>query len=92
MQSPFTQHARTRMQQRGITPAAVELLLDYGRQVHDHRGCRILCFDKRSRGRMARELGREIFRRVDRYLNAYAVVAEDDVVVTVGHRVARLPR
>ena len=28
MHSPLTEHARTRMQQRGITPAAFELLLD----------------------------------------------------------------
>jgi hypothetical protein len=84
--------ARTRMQQRGIKPAVVELLLDYGREAHDHRGCRVLCFDKRSRQRVARELGRELFRRVERYLDAYAVLAEDDAVVTVGHRVARLPR
>ena len=80
------------MQQRGIAPLAVELLLDYGREAHDHRGCRILCFDKRSRQRVARELGRDFFRRVERYLNAYAVLAEDDAVVTVGHRVTRLPR
>ena len=92
MQMPLTQHARTRMQQRGINPVAVELLLDYGREAHDHRGCRVLCFDKRSRRRVARELGQERFRRVERYLDAYAVLAEDDAVVTVGHRVTRLPR
>ena len=92
MQTPLTQHARTRMQQRGIHPVAVELLLDYGREAHDHRGCRVLCFDKRSRRRVARELGQERFRRVERYLDAYAVLAEDDAVVTVGHRVTRLPR
>lgn len=92
MHTPLTQHARTRMQQRGIAPAALALLLDYGREAHDHRGCRVLCFDKRSRRRVARELGRERYRRVERYLDAYAVIAEDDAVVTVGHRVARLPR
>ena len=92
MSSPLTQHARARMQQRGITPTALALLLDYGREAHDHRGCRILCFDKRSRRRAARELGREVVRRVERYFDAYVVVAEDDAVVTVGHRVGRLPR
>lgn len=92
MHTPLTQHARTRMQQRGITAVAIELLLDYGREAHDHRGCRVVCFDKRSRKRVARELGRELYRRVERYLDAYAVIAEGDAVVTVGHRVARLPR
>ena len=43
MQAPLTDHARIRMQQRGI-------------------------------------------RAVERYLDAYAVVASDGAVVTVGHR------
>ena len=92
MHTPLTQHARTRMQQRGIAAVAVDLLMDYGREAHDHRGCRILCFDKRSRRRVARELKAELFRRVERYLGTYAVLAEDGAVVTVGHRVTRLPR
>jgi len=92
MNSPLTEHARARMQQRGISPAALDLLLDYGREAHDHRGCRIVRFDKRSRRRVMRELGNELFRRFERYFDAYAVVAEDDAVVTVGHRVGRLPR
>ncbi len=87
MHSPLTEHARTRMQQRGIPPAALELLLDFGRETHDHRGCRIVRFDKRSRRLALLELGRERYRALERYLDAYAVVAEDDAVVTVGYRV-----
>jgi hypothetical protein len=79
------------MQQRGIRPTALDLLLDYGREAHDHRGCRIVRFDKRSRRRVLGELGRERFRQVERLLDAYAVVAVDDAVVTVGHRL-RSPR
>jgi len=74
------------MQQRGIPATALELLLDYGREVHDHRGCRIVRFDKRSRRRAARELGADRFRRIERHLGAYAVLGPDDAVVTVGHR------
>jgi hypothetical protein len=92
MLSSLTHHARARMQQRGISPAALELLLEYGREAHDHRGCRIVRFDKRSRRRVLRELGPERFRRVERHLGAYAVIAADDAVVTVGHRVGRLLR
>jgi hypothetical protein len=29
---------------------------------------------------------------MEQFLNTYAVLAEDGAVVTVGHRVARLPR
>ncbi len=84
--APLTAHARVRMQQRGIPPAALAALLDYGRESHDHRGCRIVAFDKRSRRRAARELGASAFRSIERFLGAYAVVAGDDAVVTVGHR------
>jgi len=86
MHSPLTAHARARMQQRGISPVALELLLDFGRETHDHRGCRIVRFDKRSRRRVMRALGPERYRQLERSFNAYAVVAADDAVVTVGQR------
>lgn len=89
MDSPLTVHARARMQQRGISPTAIELLLDFGRETHDHRGCRIVHFDKRSRRRVQRALGPERYRQLERYFNAYAVVAADDAIVTVGHRLHR---
>ena len=87
MLAPLTTHARVRMQQRGIPAAAVEVLLDFGAESHDHRnGCRIVRFDKRSRKRAARELGARLFRSVERWLDTYAVVGPDDAIVTVGHR------
>jgi hypothetical protein len=91
MHSPLTEHARARMQQRGISPTAVELLLDFGRETHDHRGCRIVRFDKRSRRRVQRVLGPERYRQLERCFNTFAVVAADDAVVTVGHRHRRAP-
>ena len=87
MQSPLTEHARIRMQQRGIPSAALEILLDFGREAHDHRrGCRVVFFDKRCRRKLAGMLGRKAVRSVERYLDAYAIVGPDDAVVTVGHR------
>ena len=86
MQAPLTEHARIRMQQRGIPRAALEILLDFGREAHDHRGCRVVLFDKRSRRHLANELGRDRIRSVERYLDAYAVVGSDDMIVTVGRR------
>lgn len=86
MLAPLTTHARIRMQQRGIPEAALELLLDFGREAHDHRGGRIVRFDKRSRRRIERVLGPSTLRVFERHLNAYAVVGADDAVVTVGHR------
>jgi len=89
--APLTAHARARMQQRGIPPAALDVLLEYGREAHDRHGCRIVRFDKRARRRLARVLG-DSFRHVERWLGAYAVLGPDDAVVTVGHVLGRLPR
>jgi len=86
---PLTNHARIRMQQRGIPDGAVDLLLDYGRETRAGKGRRIVSFDKRSRRRILRELGQEVLRRIERYSDAYAVVGTDDAVVTVGHRQRR---
>ena len=36
--SPLTSHARARMQQRGIASDALDMLLSYGREAHDHHG------------------------------------------------------
>ena len=85
MRAPLTTHARVRMQQRGIPPAALDVLLDWGREAHDHRGCRIVRFDKRTRRRAARVLG-STYRRIEHWLDAYAVIGPDDAVVTVGWR------
>jgi hypothetical protein len=89
MLAALTDHARIRMQQRGIPHGAVDLLLDYGRETRAGKGGRIVSFDKRSRRRVIRELGREALRLIERYRDAYAVVGADDAIVTVGHRQRR---
>lgn len=88
----MTRHAQTRMQQRGITRPALQSLLDYGSQAHDHRGATIVYFDKRSRSRLLRDSGRAAYRVMEKQLNAYAVVGSDGSVVTVGRRNRRLPK
>ena len=89
MLSPLTTHARARMQQRGIPEAALDVLLEYGHEAHDHRGAVIVLFDKRSRRDLRRRIG-DGFRRVERWLDTYAVVSDDGAVMTVGHRHGRL--
>ena len=42
----LTQHARARMQQRGISTATLEALLDFGREIHVDRGRDLVLFDK----------------------------------------------
>ena len=79
MLSIFTDHARARMQSRGIPAAAVEALLDYGRSVPAGQGCELVFFDKAAR-------------KAARFPRTYAVVGRAGAVVTVGHRYRGVPR
>ena len=89
-QTDFTEHARVRMQQRGIPDVVLERLYRYGRTVHDHRGARILHFDHAARKRMQRELDRADYCQLEKHLNAYAVLDMEGTVITVGHRIRRV--
>ncbi|HEV7799655.1 MAG TPA: hypothetical protein VGP15_01135 [Burkholderiales bacterium] len=88
----MTQHAEARMQQRGITMLTLESLLDYGATAHDHRGAKIVYFDKKAKSRLLKRSGRQRYQALEKQLNAYAVVASDGAVVTVGRRDRRIPR
>jgi hypothetical protein len=85
-------HARICLQQRGIPPAALEDLLDYGRCCHDHHGATIVYFDHQARNTLRRRTDATAFRRIERYLDTYAVVAPDGDIVTVGHRTRPIGR
>ena len=86
----LTQHARVRMQQRGIGPEVLEDLLAYGRVVHDHRGAEIVFFDRATRNRLRQARGEDVIRRLGKRLATYAVVGSNGKVFTVGHRTRRL--
>jgi len=89
-QMGLTEHARVRMQQRGIPTNVLEHLHRFGRTIHDHRGAQILTFDHGSRKRMQRELGQDRYRRLEKHIHAYAVIDTDGTVITVGHRFRRV--
>jgi hypothetical protein len=86
-----TTHARTRMQQRGLPPGIVDLLLAYGSVTHDHHGAEIYHFDKSAIRRLEHAWGRTLVRRLDGLRRAYAVVQAGQVI-TAGHRHKRLHR
>jgi hypothetical protein len=86
----ITKHGALRMQQRGIRPAALEALLDFGRVRHLHQGGReILFFDKKARARLARA-NPGAAREAERLTRTYAIVGSNGVVITVGHRYRRI--
>ena len=87
----FTEHARARMQQRGIPCAAVDLLINHGKSAPAGDGCELVFFDKAARARLFRA-NPAAAREAERLCRTYAVVGSDGAVVTVGHRYRRIPR
>ena len=85
-----SQHAMIRMQQRGIPAGMVDYLLAYGTERHDRCGGVIYHFDKSSRRRLERALGRTMVRKLKPFLSIYAVCRTDGTLVTVGHRHKRI--
>lgn len=88
----LTAHARARIQQRGIPESILEDLLDFGREEHSHRGSYIVFFDRHAREKLRRACGKETYRRIEPYLDAYAVLGDRGEIVTVGHRTQRIIR
>jgi hypothetical protein len=87
-----TPHARTRMQQRGIRPEMLDVLLDFGAERHIHQnGREIFFWDKKARARLAKR-NPAAARAADLLRNTYAVVGSNGVVITVGHRFRRIQR
>ena len=91
MKPSVSGHAQARMQQRGIARAAVDCLLDYGREHHDHHGAVIVMLDRAGTRRISR-YGAVRANELDALRGLYAVVANDGCVCTVGHRTRRLRR
>lgn len=91
MSANLTPHARSRMQQRGIRPEALEALLDFGTTAHVDRGREIVFFDKAARARLVRQ-NPTAAREAERLRRTYVILGSDGAVITVGHRYRRIPR
>jgi hypothetical protein len=91
MKPIVSRHAQARMQQRGIAPAAIDCLLDYGREHHDHHGAVVVMLDRAATRRIARFAPARAG-ELRALGGLYAVVASDGCVCTVGHRTRRLRR
>ena len=92
MSLQITNHARARLQQRGIPMPVLDCLLTFGKKVHDHHGAEILFFDHQARNQIRRTYGEDDFKRLESKLDTYAVIGSDGVVLTVGHRTKRINR
>jgi hypothetical protein len=87
-----TEHATSRLRQRGIPTELLDLLMSYGDESHDGHGARVIGFSRRTRRRLRQEIGDKLYARWESRLNVYAVVAANESLITVGHRLSRLYR
>jgi hypothetical protein len=87
----LTKHAKKRAQQRGIPPAILRWLHEFGATKHSHLGLKRF-FDGAARKRLAKALGREVVDRLGDLLNCFLVETTEGVVITTGHRTARIRR
>ena len=87
----LTSHAQTRSQQRAIPPFIAMLLCDYGACMR-YNGADVFYIDKAARRRLKTVLGGRVIALIERWFNAYAVVADDGRLVTVSHRRQRFKR
>ena len=83
-------HARVRMQQRGISPEALEILLELGDTSPAPGGGQVIYLERADRQELGRR-GKRIRER-DRLKRLYAVTDESGTIVTVGHRYRRIAR
>jgi len=87
----YTQHAEKRLQQRGIPPFIIDLLLDYGECQHDKKGVEILYFNTKSKKQLHVYLGPIGKKLLSGYSDIYAVVSKGQVI-TCGHRYKHIRR
>ena len=73
-------------------PAALDRLLDWGREAHDGHGSTIVYFDKPARKRAGLALPGCRRPDLDCLRKLYAVLSSEGDVVTVGHRYRRIGR
>jgi hypothetical protein len=82
----FTMHAETRVQQRGIPPMVIDLLMQFG-SASRCGGAERLIFDKLALRRLRRHLGGDRgLKLIDRWLNVYAIIGDNGQLVTVAHK------
>lgn len=76
-------HVLHRMKNRGIGPFVVDLYLLYAEEEHDGRGGIRYFFTRRSRRRVKKELGGQLYKHIRHQLDACVVECDGDVVTVM---------
>jgi len=81
----FTQHAKARMQQRGIKPQWVDLVLEYGREVYQQgRHSYSVSLEKLGIQKLKTTYG--AIKDLNKLRQMYVVLADDGAIVTCAYR------
>ena len=88
-QPELSEHAKARIQQRGISLAALYALYKYGTWKHS-RGAYNVSMDKKSHREAKKEMGQQAYAKVAHNLGIYMILSAQDMsVITVAHRKRR---
>lgn len=87
----ISQHARARAQQRGVRMEALDALLRYGTECHDHRGAMVVVMNRRALDDV-RRYEPDVWQQMQGTRGLYAVVDACGGVITTGHRRRRITR
>jgi hypothetical protein len=85
----LSKHAAARLQQRGIAPLVVDLLLEFGASEKSGDGTTKHYFDKHARRRLRAYAG-PLASLLEAHLDCYAVVGPEGRIVTAAHRTTRI--
>ncbi len=85
----MSKHALERAQQRCIPPLIIHWLCQYGSRKRNNNGSIVCYFDRKSLHLVASDVGQIVIRRLSGLMNAYLVIA-DNQILTVGHRYKRI--
>jgi hypothetical protein len=88
----LSEHAKIRMQQRGISEKALQVLVRYGSQEYDHRGAKIFFLRRQNKHKVRLHSDEALAKHLESAIGVYAVVDVRGRVVTVGHRTQRINR
>ena len=87
----MSNHAKQRAQQRAIDPLIIEWLLLYGAKKYSNDGAVKRFFDRKSRKRLANQVGQRVVRLLGPLLDTVLVQSTaGETVITVAHRTKRV--
>lgn len=84
-----SKHAALRMIQRGLSKNIVELLVSYGSCRSAGRGAESVFFTKSALEEIKNDLGFEVYKECEKCKNAYVVISNDNVLITVARSYRR---